>query len=346
MLTTLTVSILSLFPLLNSSVDLAADELPLRLNGTRGWIADGSKLLDCEHYDFARDKAFLALAYPTMKEAAEFYVDFLIPDENGYLVTSPSISFEQPFRTLDGKRGVVCAGPTMDMQILRDLFTHCIAASETLGIDAEFRSRLGEVRAKLVPTRISPHSGQIMEWRDDWDAGKTPQTAPLWGLYPGNEITPWTTPELSAAAKKRLIEREPMFGSWCSAFSLNHAARLSDGELAEQMLNRHLLGHVAPSLLSLFSKRWGFQIDGNLGVTAGIAEMLLQSHDGSISLLPALPPSWPTGRVAGLRARGNFTVDIEWKNGKVTHYRIASPEPCEVNVRVNGVMRKVTAETL
>jgi alpha-L-fucosidase 2 len=299
-----------------------------------------------EHYDFTRDKAFLARVYPTMKEAAEFYLDFLIPDENGHWVTSPSISFEQPFRTSDGKRGVLCAGPTMDMQILRDLFTHCIAASEILGGDAEFRSKLGEVRAKLVPTRISPRNGQIMEWRDDWDAGKTPQTAPLWGLYPGDEITPWATPELAAAAKKRLLQRETMFGSWCSAFSLNHAARLGDGELAEQMLARHMRDHVADSLLSIFSKRWGFQIDGNLGVTAGIAEMLLQSHGGVISFLPALPPSWPTGKVTGLRARGNFTVDIEWKNGKVTSYRIASPQPREIKVRVNGEVKTVTAEKL
>ena len=122
-----------------------------------------------EHYDFTRDKAFLARAYPAMKEAAEFYVDFLIPDEQGHLITSPSISFEQPFRTRDGRRGVLCAGPTMDMQILRDLFTHCIAASEILGVDAEFRAKLTEVRAQAGPDANQPRTGQIMEWRDDWE---------------------------------------------------------------------------------------------------------------------------------------------------------------------------------
>ena len=170
--------------------------------------------------------------------------------------------------------------------------------------------------------------------------------APLWGLNPGNEITPWATPELAAAAKKTLLEREMWFGSWASAFRVNYAARLGDGALAQQMLDRHMRGHVAPSLLSLFSKRWGFQIDGNLGVTAGIAEMLLQSHDGSIRLLPALPPSWPRGSATGLRARGNFTVDIQWNDGKVTHYRIASPHPCEVNVHVNGEVKTITSARL
>ncbi len=207
-----------------------------------------------------------------------------------------------------------------------DLFTHCIAAGEILGRDAEFRGQLKEVRARLIPTGISARTGQIQEWPEDWEAtfGGNP-LAPLWGLNPGDEITPWATPALAAAAKKTLLEREMWFGSWASAFRVNYAARLGDGALAERMLGHHLRGHVAPSLLSLFSNRWGFQIDGNLGVTAGIAELLLQSHGGMINLLPALPPVWPTGKVAGLRARGNFTVDIAWKDGKVTHYRLASP---------------------
>jgi len=308
-----------------------------------------------EHYDFSRDKTFLARAYPTMKEAAEFYVDFLIPDASGHLLTSPSISFEQSFRTPDGKKGVLCAGPTVDMQMLRDLFAHCIAASEILGVDADFRGKLTEVRARLSPTRVSPRTGQLQEWPEDWvPSFGGNQLAPLWGLNPGDEITPWTTPELAAAAKKTLLERDMWFGSWASAFRINFAARLGDGAVAEQMLDQHMRGHVAPSLLSIFSKRWSFQIDGNLGVTAGIAEMLLQSHGPStgsgqvaeLRLLPALPPSWPTGQVRGLRARGNFIVDIAWKNGLVTSYRIASAEPREVKVRVNGEIKTVTAEKL
>jgi len=300
-----------------------------------------------EHYDFTRDPAFLATAYPTMKEAAEFYLDFLIPDENGHLITSPSISFEQPFRTPDGRRGTLCVGPTVDMQILRDLFTHCIAAGEILGVDADFRTRLHDVRARLLPTGISARTGQIQEWREDWmPAFNGNQLAPLWGLNPGDEITPWATPALAAAAKKTLVEREQWFGSWASAFRVNFAARLEDGALAEQMLDRHLRDHVASSLLSSFSNRELFQIDGNLGVTAGIAEMLLQSHGGMINLLPALPPSWPAGKVTGLRARGNFVVDIEWKDGKVTHYRISSVTPRDVKVCVNGETKTVTADKL
>ena len=300
-----------------------------------------------EHYAFSRDKKFLARAYPTMKEAAEFYVDFLIPDASGHLLTSPSISFEQSFRTPDGKKGALCAGPTIDMQLLRDLFTHCIAASELLGVDAGFRAKLAEVRARLRPTVVSPRNGQIQEWPEDWEptfGGN--QLAPLWGLNPGDEITPWATPALAAAAKKTLLERDMWFGSWASALRVNCAARLGDGALAEQMLGHHMRGHVAPSLLSLFSNRWGFQIDGNLGVTAGIAEMLLQSHGGIISLLPALPPSWSTGKVTGLRARGNYIVDIAWHDGQVTSYRIASVEPREVKVRVNGAVQTVMAEIL
>ena len=294
-----------------------------------------------EHYDFTRDKAFLARAWPTMKECAEFYLGFLISDANGYLVTSPSASFEQPFQTPSGAKGMLCVGPTMDMQILRDFFTHCIDTTKLLGTDADFRAKLVETRSRLVPTRVSPLYGDIMEWRDDWDHGKNYQTAPLWGLYPGDEITPWSTPELAVAARKRLLERPQVYGSWCSAFSLNHAARLGDGKLAEQMLSRHMSGHLAPSLLSIFSKRWGFQIDGNFGVTAAIAEMLLQSHGGEIRLLPALPPSWRNGKVTGLRARGGFTVDIQWADGKVVDYRITSPEGSPATVRVNGVVKHI-----
>jgi alpha-L-fucosidase 2 len=300
-----------------------------------------------EHYDFTRDKAFLARAWPVMKEAAEFYVDFLVPDEHGHLITSPAISFEQPFRTSDGKKGSLCAGPTVDMQILRDLFTHCIAVSEILGVDTEFRTELGKVRTQLVSTGISSRTGQIQEWRDDWEplfGGN--QLAPLWGLYPGDEITPWTTPSLATAAKRTLLERQMDFGSWCSAFRVNYAARLGDGAVAERMLDRHMRGHVAPSLLSIFSKRWGFQIDGNLGVTAGIAEMLLQSHGGEIRLLPALPPSWKSGSVTGLRARGGFTVDIEWQDGKASTFRIASRGSHEVTVHVNGETKTIRSEKI
>ena len=199
-----------------------------------------------EHYDFSRDKEFLARAYPTLKESAEFFVDFLIPDRHGNLVTAPSISFEQGFRTTEGKVGRLCAGPTLDRVILRDLLTHCIQASEILGCDEAFRVKLIEVRSRLVSVQISPRTGQIQEWAEDWDPDSlgSGQLAPLWALYPGDQITPWGTPDLATAAKRTLLGRGMAFGSWCSAMRVNYAARLSDGELFAKMLQNHLHGHV------------------------------------------------------------------------------------------------------
>ena len=333
--------------------------------GARGWVAhhntdlwraaapiDGAKygLWPCggawlcntlwDHYDYSRDEATLRRLYPLLRGAALFFLDTLVEDPQGRgLVTSPSLSPENSH----GFGSSLAAGPAMDRQIVRDLFSYTVTAGRLLGQDGALLEQVAAAQARLAPDRIGA-GGQLQEWLEDWDAGAPAphhrHVSHLYAVYPSSQANLRDTPDLVRAARNALVRRGDFATGWGTAWRLCLWARMGDGEHAYSVL-KGLTGPMR-TYPNMFDAHPPFQIDGNFGGAAGIMEMLLQSWGGEVLLLPALPAAWGTGSVKGIRARGALSLDVEWRSGRLAGVRITGKPGTSVRLRYRGKLSVVT----